>query len=169
MLQTAMDPRDFVAQLRAAFPATPITADGAFARWGTTYPDAAVYRERIAGQTWEQLDRGYLLRNSDALGFLGTEALVAVLPVYLRSLVEEGVWSAAAGMLMLVLARPAPGSDSGLGHARFDELVDALAPAQRIAVATALDTLARADADGSLGRAAQAALDGFWNLFVKRD
>ena len=111
-----MDSNDFLVQLRAAFPATPIDAHDAFEQWGTTYPDAAAFAAQIAGQTWESLDRDYLVRNSDALGFLGTQTLVAVLPVYLRSLFEETVWSPATGTLLLILNPPGSPDDRGLGH-----------------------------------------------------
>ena len=129
-VQEAMQPDEFLSQLRAAFPNTPIDGAGAFAQWGTTYSDVAPYTKHLERRTWEQLDRAYILLNSDALGFLGTSHLVAVLPVYLRSFVEEGVWSAAAGMLPIILTRPEPGTDAGLGIPRFEALVYALTDAQ---------------------------------------
>src|SRR5260221_13985411 len=91
-----------VEQVRAAFPTRPIQAEGAFTQWGASYPDARAYMEQLEGKTWAQLDRGYIVRRSDALGFLGTRHLVAVLPVYLCALIEDGVWSPAAGMLRLI-------------------------------------------------------------------
>jgi hypothetical protein len=156
-------------QLLTAFPAEPIHAGDAFAQWGMTYPDAATYREQLDGKSWDQLDREYIVRRSDALGFLGTRHLVAVLPVYLRSLVEDGVWSPAADMMMLILTKPLPGEDTGLGAARFDELVDALTDAQRSAVASALRAFAGQDPDGSLGQAAYEALEGYWNDYLPAD
>ena len=74
------------AQVRAAFPAEPIDAARAFDDWGTTYPDAEPYAQYLEGKTWEQLDRSYIIKRSDALGFLGTQQLVAVLPVRRRAL-----------------------------------------------------------------------------------
>ena len=97
-----------------------------------------------------------LLRRSDALGFLGTHHLVAVLPVYLISLVEEGVWSPAAGMLVLILGE-------ALGERRSLAFHEALNPPQRQAIACALDTLAAADPRGDLGMAARAARDTHWS------
>jgi hypothetical protein len=155
-----------VEELRAAFPTEPIQADGAFTQWGASYPDARPYMEQLEGKTWEQVDRAYIVRRSDALGFLGTHHLVAVLPVYLRALVEDGVWSPAAGMLTLILAKPLPGKDTGLGVARFNALVEALTDAQRAAVAAALRVFAESDEDGSLGQAARAALDGHWKIYL---
>jgi hypothetical protein len=124
------------------------------------------YKEQLEGKSWEQLDREYIVRRSDALGFLGTRHLIAVLPVYLRSLVEDGVWSPAADMMMLVLTRPLPAKDTGLGAARFDDLVDALTDAQRSAVASALRAFGEQDPDGSLGEAAHEALEGYWNAYL---
>lgn len=150
-------------QIRAAFPTQPIEAAGAFTQWGTSYPDAAPYMEHLDGKRWDQLDRAYLVRRSDALGFLGTRHLAAVLPVYLCALVEDGVWSPAAGMLTLILARPRAGKkDTGIGVPRFDALVEALTDAQRAAVASTLRAFAATDEDGSLGQAAHGALEGHW-------
>lgn len=153
-------------EIRAAFPAAPIQADGAFTQWGTSYPDARSYREQLDGKTWEQLDRTSLVRRSDALGFLGTQQLVAVLPAYLSALIEEGVWSPAAGILTLILAEPHPGSDAGLGQARFSSLVEALSDAQRKVIATVLRAFAKADEGGSLGDAAREAFEGHWQLYL---
>jgi hypothetical protein len=69
-------------------------------------------------------------------------------------------------MLTLILAKPLPGKDSGLGAARFDALSEALTDAQRAAVAAALRAFAEADEDGSLGQAALAALDAHWKLYL---
>ena len=149
-------------QLRTAFPAAPIESAGAFDAWGTTYLDAEDYMGRIDGKTWQELDRAYVGIRSDALGFLGTRHLVAVLPAYLSSLIEEGVWSPAADMLMVLLAKPGPGKKTGLKLDRFEALVAALTPAQRAAVASVLSAFAASDPDGSLGRAAQDAVDKHW-------
>jgi hypothetical protein len=155
-----------VEQIRTAFPARPIQAESAFTQWGASYPDARPYMEQLEGRTWDQLDREYIVRRSDALGFLGTRHLIAVLPVYLCALVEDGVWSSATGMLTLILAKPIAGKDSGIGMARFDALVEALTDAQRAAVAAALRAFAEGDEDGSLGQAARAALDGHWKIYL---
>src|SRR5256885_5503333 len=47
-----------------------------------SYSDVTPYMKQIDGKTWEELDRSFLLRRYDALGFLGTNHLVAVLPLY---------------------------------------------------------------------------------------
>ena len=153
--------------IREAFPPGPITGDGAFAPWGNGYLDAAPFQAQLDGRSWQELDREYLVRRSDALGFLGTRHLAALLPIYLRSMLEEGVWSPAAGMLTLILRRPEAGSDAGLGHVRFDALVGALASAQRCAIAAALHAFAMEDVDGDLGAAALAALDSYWAQYLQ--
>ncbi|HEX2687928.1 MAG TPA: hypothetical protein VHN14_14975 [Kofleriaceae bacterium] len=63
---------------------------------------------------------------SGALGFLGTRHLVAVLPVYLRALLEDGVWSTSADTLILLLTKPDPGKKTGIKLPRFEVLVGAL-------------------------------------------
>lgn len=153
-------------QLHAAFPATPIHAKGAFDDWGTTYLDAVPYMERIDGKTWQELDRAYVVMRSDALGFLGTRHLVAVLPVYLSSLIEQGVWSPAADTLMVLLAKPGPEKKTGLKLDRFEALVVALTPAQRAAIASVLSAFAAIDPDGSPGQAAHGAVEKHWKVYL---
>ena len=166
--QDVMNPEDakVIEQIRAAFPTEPIASEGAFAPWGNGYLDAEPYRHQLEGKAWDALDQAYIVRRSDALGFLGTRHLAAVLPVYLKALVEDGVWSPAAGMLTIILAKPTPTKDSGLGTERFDALVDELTLAQRTAVAATLRVLAEQDEGGSLGDAALSALDGYWTQYV---
>jgi hypothetical protein len=148
----------FAEQLRAAFPTEVIRGDTAFSVWGGSYPDADDYARAIDGKTWEQIDRAYVVMRNDALGFLSTRELVQVLPVYLLSLVEEGVMSPALDALLVKLARPARGPRSE----RFEELVAALSGPQRDAVRTALRFITEQDPDGSPGRAALAALESSW-------
>jgi hypothetical protein len=161
-----MQAHDFQEQLHAGFPDEPIDASGAFADWGRTYPDATTYKEQLDGKRWSELDRAYIVQRSDALGFLGTSHLVAVLPIYLASMVEDGTSSPATGMLTLILTKPRSGEDTGLGHVRFDALVEALTGEQKRAVAQALDALARHDPEGSLGRSAIGALEALWNHYL---
>ena len=149
-------------QIRTAFPPAPIVGTGAFAPWGNGYLDAAPYAEQLDGKTWDELDHAYLVRRSDALGFLGTDHLVAVLPVYLSALVRDGVWSPAAGMLTIILTKPEPRANAGLGGERFTEFVEKLTPDQHGAVSAALRALAAQDEGGDLGAAASAALESYW-------
>jgi hypothetical protein len=156
-------------QLRTAFPAKPIQSKGAFHDWGATYLDAEHYAKQLEGKTWQEVDRAYLITRSDALGFLGTRHLVAVLPVYLRSLIEDGVWSHAADPLLLLLTKPGPDKKTGLKLPRFEALVDALNPMQCAAIAVVLRAFAATDETGSLGKRAQAALERHWKAYLPDD
>lgn len=153
-------------QLRASFPTVPINSVGAFDDWGTTYPDAQPYAQHLEGKTWEQLDRSYTITRSDALGFLGTLHQVAVLPVYLRSLLEDGVWSPSGDTLILLLTKPDPRTKTGIKLPRFEALVAALTSAQRAAIAAVLRAFAATDEGGSLGERACAALERHWNAYL---
>lgn len=157
---------NLIEQLRAAFPLEPIRSAGAFDDWGTTYPDAEPYAQHLEGKTWEELDRAYLTRRSDALSFLGTRHLVAVLPVYLRSLVEEGVWSPAADTLMLLLAKPDASKKTGIKLPRFQALLGAITPEQGRVIAAVLNAFAIADQGGSLGEAARTTLERDWQAYL---
>jgi len=146
-------------QIGRAFPDDTIDAKRAFDDWGRTYPDAIAYREKIDGKTWRTSDAQWLVRRSDALGFLGTRWLAAVMPIYLISAVRDGVWSPATEMLVLILARPGA-RDEGLGHKRYAALLEALTAEQRIATREVLHHIAQIDPEGSLGLAARRALKG---------
>ena len=124
---------DVLTQIRAAFPTHPIQAAGAFDERGTSYLDPVAYREHLEGKTWEQLDREYLERRTDALSFLGTNHLIAVLPAYLCIFVEQGTRTQVPDTLLLVLNRK---------KRRFEELSSALTPAQREAIVAALGVFA---------------------------
>lgn len=137
---------DVLAQIRAAFPAEPIRFEGAL----TGGLDDGAYREHVEGKTWEGLDRAYVLSRSDALSFLDTRHLVAVLPVYLRSLVEDGTRTSVPDTMVLVLNRK--------NQKRFEELVGALDPAQRAAVVAVLELFAETES-GQPADAARAALE----------
>lgn len=149
---------DLIEQLRSAFPAERIDGEAAFAQWGGSYPDASDYTRAIDGRTWEELDDRYIVRRNDALGFLSTRELVQILPIYLRSLVNEGLMSPALDALLVKLTRPT----SEPARARFDALVAALSGPQRKAIASTLRCIAEQDPDGSPGRAARAALSDVW-------
>ena len=153
-------------QLRVAFPAKPIHAERAFSDWGATYLDAEPYMKQIEGKTWENLNRAYLITRADALGFLSTRQLVAVLPVYLRSIVEEGVWSQAADALLLLLTKPGPEKKTGIKLPRFEALLGALTPPQCVAIAAVLRAFAATDEEGSPGKAARAAIEAHWKTYL---
>lgn len=153
-----MGKQEFVKQLRSAFPAERIDGEAAFGQWGGSYPDASEYAQAIDGKTWEELDTEYIVRRSDALGFLSTQQLVQVLPVYLRSLANDGVMSPALDAVLVMLTGPTSKPSRG----RFAALVAALSRAQRKAIADTLRYIAEQDPDGSPGRAARSALDDVW-------
>jgi hypothetical protein len=153
-------------QLRAAFPVTEIESDDAFTAWGMTYADGEEYARRLSGKHWDMLDGAYLDLRSDALGFLGTMQLVAVLPAYLRQLLTGGPFSQVPDMLLLTLTKPGPKIGSKLGKKRFDAMIDALTDPQRAAVASVLDRFIKDHPGTSHASAAQLALDMYWHEFI---
>lgn len=157
---------EFLAAIDAAFPREPIAAANAFREWGTSYPDAPEYAAQLDGKSWDQLDASYLVRRDDALGFLGTKELVAVLPVYLRSLVQDGASSPAADMLMLVLKRPGTDDDPHLGKRRFGAFVDTLTDAQKAVIARVLARFVEQYAGGSPGERALTTFDSHWRAYL---
>jgi hypothetical protein len=163
-----MQPEDeaVLDQVRAAFPTTEIPADDAFASWGRTYLDGEEYRAALKGKRWDQLDPAYIALRSDALGFLGTRALVAVLPAYLTALIEQGTASPVPGMLTLVLAPPDRETNNGLGKKRFGEFIEAMTGPQRAAAAAALLRFGERYPETLVGDAARAAFDGHWKAYL---
>lgn len=137
---------DVLAQIRAAFPPEPLRFEGAL----TGGLDGGAYREHVEGKTWEELDRKYVLSRSDVLSFLDMRHLVAVLPVYLRSLVEDGTRTPVPDTMLLVLNRKK--------QARFEELASALDPSQRAAVVAVLELFAATES-GQPADAAREALE----------
>ena len=140
----------------------------AFATWGRTYSDGHDYSRHLEGKAWDALDRAYLDLRSDALGFLETNHLAAVLPACLRQLIEGDGFSQVPDILLLVLTKPGLREGSPLGAKRFDALVDALSISQREAVASTLQQFAAMHPRDAHGRAAQFALDVFWDRFIEK-
>lgn len=155
-------------QVRAAFPSTAIHAHDAFQSWGQTYLDGKEYRTALEGKSWEQLDGTYIALRSDALGFLGTRALVAVLPAYLTALIEHGTATDVPGMLTLVLAPPDPEKNDGIGVERFGELVETMTMPQRAVVAAVLLRFSQRYPETFVGDAARAAFDLHWKAYLPR-
>jgi hypothetical protein len=153
-VNNAMQPTkaDVLAQIRAAFPPEPIRLEGAPAG----DPDGDAYREYVEGKTWEQLDRAYVLPHASQLSFLDARHVAAVLPVYLRSLVEDGTRTAVPDTLLLVLNRKS--------QRRFEELAGALTAAQRAAVVAALEVFGAAES-GQPAEAASEALER-WKSYL---
>jgi hypothetical protein len=144
---------DVLAQLRAAFPAEPIRSE----RFPRGDPDGDAYRDFVDGKTWEELDRSYVLPRCTVLSFLDAPQLVAVLPVYLRSLVEDGTRTSVPDTMLLVLNRK---------QARFDELAGVLSAAQRAAVVAVLESFAASESEsGQPAEAARAAIER-WKTYL---
>ena len=158
---TTRNSHPLTARLQAAFPCEPIAAAGAFTSWGATYLDAEPYAAHLDGKSWEELDRAYLAQRWDALGFLSTRQLVAVLPAYLLSMLEHP-FSNLPGMVASVLTEPSK-ERKGLGKRRFAALVEALAEPQRAAIASALRqfTLEHPGEDS-----VRVALESFWDGYL---
>ena len=157
---------ELLAAIDGAFPREPISGANAFRDWGTSYPDAPAYAAQLHGKTWDQLDRAYVLRRDDALGFLGTKELVAVLPVYLRSVVEDGANGGAADILTLIFRRPGTDDEPNLGKRRFGALVDALTEAQKTVIARVLAHFVESYDGSAPGERALATLDGYWRAYL---
>jgi hypothetical protein len=147
-MEDAMQPTqaDVLAQIRAAFPPEPLR----FTHARTDGLDGGAYREHVDGKTWEELDRTYVLSRSDVLSFLEPSDLIAVLPVYLRSLVEDGTNTPVPDTLLLVVNRKS--------EQRFEALIHAFTPAQRAAVIASLTYFAEHEV-GQPADAARAAID----------
>lgn len=118
------------ANIRAAFPATPINLKGA----NSGGLDGGTFGKEADSKTWVQLDAEFLGRRSDALSFLAPHHIAAVLPAYLTMLVERGTNTAVPDTLTLVLNR----ADT----LRFSALFCALTESQRGALEDALDAFA---------------------------
>lgn len=155
-------------QLHTAFPARPIHAQGAFRDLGAPNLDAQSYMKQIEGRTWEELDRPYLLRCHDALSVLGVPHIAAVLPVYLRSLMEDGAGSPAVYALLHLLTKRGAKQKPGISRTRFGALVGELTPAQCAVIAVVLRAFAVEVEGESLGFAAQAALED-WKTYLPTD
>jgi hypothetical protein len=150
-------------QLRAAFSSDPIVSEGAFASWGNTYLDARPYADQLEGKAWDELDQDYLATRADALGFLSTRQLIAVLPAYLLLMLERPA-SDVPGMLMLILPKPdKQRKERGLGKRRFTELVEALTAAQRAAIASVLRQFAEEHPEDD---SARIPLESYWDLYL---
>ena len=156
---------EILAQLRAAFPAKPIQAEGAFDDRGAPNIDAESYKKQIDGKTWEDLNGAYLVMCPDALHCLGTRHIVAVLPVYLRSLVEEGAGSPAVYALLHLLTRRGPKKKPGNSRTSFAALIGALTPAQSAVIAVILRAFSAKYEGERLGFAAETALED-WKTYL---
>src|SRR4051812_4307688 len=90
-----------VEAIRRAFPPVAIDFEGAT----TGGLDTGSYRDHVNGKTWTSIDAALLVKRNDALSFLEPSHIAAVLPVYLTSLVVDGVSTSVPDTLLLVLNR----------------------------------------------------------------
>ena len=96
---------------------------------------------------------------------LGTKHLAAVLPAYLRGLVEADAFSAVPDAVLLVLARSGPSLTGALNKQRFEELTTALTPQQRSVVAEGLRLFIAEHEETNRGMQAQLVLETYWSQF----
>lgn len=141
----SLDRDEVLARLREAFPAVPLDFQGAL----TGGLDEGAYRRHVDGKTWLELEREYVLSRSDVLSFLEPKHLVAVLPVYLRSLVEDGTKTPVPDTLLLVLERAS--------EPRFDKISRTLNDAQKTVIVEVLELFA-ASTSGQPAEAARRAI-----------
>lgn len=132
---------EFGARLLAAFPAEALDFTNAL----TGGTDDGEFRDAVAGRKWTELDQALIGRRSDVLSFLQPEYFVAVLPAFLRSLVDEGTSTSVPDTLLVVLDRAQ--------ESRFDKISARMTDPQRAVVAGALEKFAV----GTTGRQASAA------------
>jgi hypothetical protein len=146
---------DALAAIRAAFSATPIDPQRAFAEWGTTYTSYAEFKRDAAGKTWQELAAPFLEWHHEALMFLGPSSIGDYLPAYITVVLrgDRGL-SALPSFLFGALTRDNPD--------RFDARFSKLAADQRRAIQLALEAL-EATWEGTRRQAnVTRALDSHW-------
>ncbi len=132
---------EFGARLRAAFAEQPLDFRDAL----TGGTDGGKFRNAVDGKSWTELDQTLIGSRSDVLSFLEPEHFVAVLPAFLRSLVEEGTATGVHDTLMVVLDRAQ--------EPRFDKIVSRMTGEQRMLVAEALELFAAGTTGGQASTA----------------
>jgi hypothetical protein len=139
---------EFDARLRAAFPPVPLDFQQAL----TGGTDEGEFRKHVEGKTWTELDPTLVGRRSDVLSFLQPEYFVAVLPAFLRVLVEADPSCGAPDTLGVVLDREQ--------EPRFEKISRLLTETQRAIVFEALERFA-ASSSGTMGKAARKASESW--------
>ena len=127
------------AVLAAAFPAVPIdraTIDEPTGRWDY-YDDASELRT-LEGLTWHQLEPTFLVRHATLINYAGDGLFRAVLPAYLRYLLNERPSNEVPFHVGGQLTR----KDDPDGRRIFDRRTDPLSTAQRTAIREVLAYLA---------------------------
>lgn len=156
-------PVEVLAEIERAFPKNPIDMDRAFSDWGKGYMDVRLYKGFAHGRTWDALDVRTLETRDDALGFLSAQALADILPAALAALVGPGSpHRAFPYALAVILKRPTPDRDDGLGTQRFEALWERLNLDQRRAVGAALRCFVEAHPESGPAETLGDALDSCW-------
>lgn len=107
--------------------------------------DGGEFRNAVEGKPWTDVAPSLIGRRSDVLSFLQPAYFVAVLPAFLRSLVEDGTATGVPDTLLVVLDRTS--------EPRFDKIAALMTEEQRAVVAEALERFAA----GTTGRQETAA------------
>lgn len=143
-------------ELAAAFPPSALEIEAAFAEWGTSYTDAAAFKAGARGRRWDELSPRFLEHHHDALPFLGPAAIAGVLPAYLAAALGRapGLDMLPAFLIGVLTRRDDP--------ERFDARFGRLSPAQRQAIAHALEAWERSLEDSHRRRSITEALDSYW-------
>ena len=152
---------DVIADLMRAFPSPPLAPACAFE--GAAYPDADRFDAESRGQRWTQLDAAFLELHRDALARLTTAAYAAYLPAYLATACVPGEHVDLMPVSLLRSLTRSEGSREG-----FDARIEALSPAQRLAVARALEHLHASLDEGLWKRTARKALASYWRGLLEQ-
>jgi hypothetical protein len=143
-------------ELRTAFPPHPLETESVFAEWGVSYTDGTSYKAEARGKRWDELSPRFLERHHDALLFLGPDAVVEAIPAYLAVALQRAPeLDMLPAFLIGVLARRADPE-------RFDARFGRLTPAQREAIAHALEAWEGSLEDSHRRRSITEALESYW-------
>jgi hypothetical protein len=151
-IQAAID------ELRTAFPPHPLDVQSAFEDWGVTYIDGARFKTEAHGKRWDELSPRFLEFHHDALLFLEPSVLTEVIPAYLATaLRRDQELDMLPRFLISVLMR---GDDKD--RERFEARFGPLPPAQRQAIAHALEAWEQSFENPDRRRPITDALESYW-------
>jgi hypothetical protein len=147
-----------IEELRSAFPPHPLDVRGAFDEWGVTYQDASSFRAGADGKRWDELPPTFLEFHHDAPLFLGWPVMANVVPAYLAvALGRAPELDMLPAFIIEALTR---GVDNNAR--RFDAQFAQLSPAQREAIARALQAWANSLHDPDRQHRIRRALQSYW-------
>jgi hypothetical protein len=153
-IQAAID------ELQVAFPPRPLDVQSAFDEWGRTYLDVELFQAGAQGKRWDELPPRFLEFHHNAPLYLGPPVSGDVLPAYLAAALrrDRGL-DMLPSFLIAALTRGLDGNNK-----RFDAQFERLTPAQRAAVARALEAWQSAIEDPDRRRSITDALDSYWRI-----